>query len=60
MLDLLYGRDSLENLHPGTHALFDGWPDSENWRVYHGEIPRRWLKKLERWNRAKQSWEICM
>ena len=48
--DHLYDRDRLSELYPGTETLFDGWPGSENWRVYRGPISKYQLKKLERWN----------
>lgn len=57
MEDLIYDRDRLEAAIPGSCSLFDGWDGSENWRVYHGEIPRRWLKKLEHWNAKQEKWE---
>lgn len=53
----LYDMERLEAAIPGTDALFLGWPGSENWRVYRGNIPRKWLKKLEHWNRITGRWE---
>ena len=53
----LYDRDGMAWQIPTRERLFDGWAGSENWRVYHGNIPKRYLKKLERWNRDRQEWE---
>lgn len=52
----LYDREGLVKLYPGTEALFDGWLHSEQWRVYHGPIPKRWLRKLERWDADLWDW----
>ena len=57
MTDSLYDRDGLKALFPFTEMLFDGWDGSENWRVHHGPIPKRWLKKLEYWNKQTDQWE---
>ena len=46
----LYDRDRLEEYIPGSKDLFDGWPGSENWVVYRGNISKYQLKKLEHWN----------
>ena len=40
-------RDALEKEIPGSGALFDGWPGSENWRVYRGLISKQWLIHCE-------------
>lgn len=46
----LYDRDRLEEVIPGSKELFDGWPGSENWVAYRGNISKYHLKKLEHWN----------
>ena len=43
----ILGRDALEAELPGSGVLFDGWPGSENWRVYHGYIPRSWIVAVD-------------
>lgn len=53
----LFDKDKLNSAFPGTDALFLGWPGSENWRVYHGNIPKYWLIGLDRWNKDKRRWE---
>lgn len=53
----LYDRDRLAALYPGSEQAFDGWAGSENWRVFRGNIPKFWLKKLERWNKETDAWE---
>ena len=45
---VLYDRDGLEAEIPGSGILFDGWPGSENWRVYHGWILPEWITACER------------
>ena len=55
--DSLYDRDRLAERFPGSERLFDEWAGSENWRVYHGPIPKKWLVKLEHWNREEGEWE---
>lgn len=56
----LYGRDRMAKAIPGSEAAFDGWDGSENWRVYRGPIFRRWLKKLDRWNKQTGAWEAAL
>ena len=46
--DRVHDRASLVKLWPSTAALFDGWPGSENWRVYRGMIPKSWIVKAEK------------
>jgi hypothetical protein len=41
-------RDQLEKEVPGSGVLFDFWPGSENWRVYHGWILPEWIVSCER------------
>ena len=53
----LFDMDKLNAAIPGTDALFLGWPGSENWRVYHGNIPKYWLTGLDHWNKEKRCWE---
>ena len=45
---VLFDRDGLEKEIPGTGILFDGWPGSENWRVYHGWILPEWITACEK------------
>jgi hypothetical protein len=45
---VLYDRDGLEKEIPGSRVLFDGWPGSENWRVYHGWILPEWITGCEK------------
>ena len=52
----LYDRDRLEQAFPSSYALFAGWLHSDQWRVHHGPIPRRWLTKLERWDPDFWEW----
>ena len=52
---VLYDRDGLEKEIPGSHVLFDGWPGSENWRVYRGKIPKSWIQTIEHW--LGEKWE---
>lgn len=47
-LDRIYDRQRLQMVYPLTAPLFEGWPGSENWRVYHGRIPREYIKAYER------------
>ena len=47
-LHRLYDRQRLALEYSGVPALFDGWPGSANWRVYHGQIPAKWIKYAER------------
>lgn len=56
-MDFLYDRDALAEIIPGSEALFDGWPGSENWRVFHGPILPRQLKRLQRWDADQRAWE---
>lgn len=44
----LHNRTTLSMIWPSTCALFDGWPGSENWRVFHGVIPKEWIVKAEK------------
>ena len=46
----LLDRDGLDKAVPGCGQAFDGWDGSENWRVFSGRIPRKWLKKLDKWD----------
>ena len=54
----LYDKDRLNEAIPGTDSLFLGWPGSENWRVYRGNIPKYWIRRLEKWNKEKRCWEV--
>ena len=45
---VLFDRDGLEAEIPGSGVLFDGWPGSENWRVYHGWILPEWIVACDR------------
>ena len=57
MRSQLYDMDRLAKEIPGTEDLFNGWDGSENWRVYRGPIPRKWLKKLVHWDKMAEEWE---
>ena len=52
----LYNRDRLEELYPGSAALFDGWDGSENWFVFRGTIPKYWLRALDIWDEDTGEW----
>lgn len=43
----LYDRIGATMLYPSCSALFRGFVGSENWRVFHGTIPKEWIKKAE-------------
>ena len=47
-LSRLYDRFGITAMYPACACLFDGWPGSENWRVFHGVIPKEWIMKAER------------
>ena len=47
-LSRLYDRFGITAMYPACACLFDGWPGSENWRVFHGVIPKEWIVKAER------------
>ena len=42
-LDRMYDREKLTALYPSCGVLFDGWPGSENWRVFKGIIHKEWI-----------------
>ena len=47
----LYGRVGICAIYPACDMLFRGFPGSENWRVFHGTIPKKWIieaKEMER------------
>lgn len=46
----LYDRVGVTLLHPGCDMLFQGFPGSENWRVFHGRIPRAWITDWKEMN----------
>lgn len=47
--DRLYDRARLTALYPETEEqLFEGWPGSDDWRIWHGTIPPKWITKFER------------
>ena len=50
---ILYDRDGLDAEIPGSGVLFDGWPGSENWRVYHGWILPEWITACEKMEEAR-------
>ena len=56
--DSLYTRDRIAGVYPDVDFLFEGWPGSENWRVFRGKIPKYWIRKAEKWNPEKEAWEI--
>ena len=54
----LYDRATMTALYPETEQLFDGWEGSEQWRVFRGNIPKRWIAMAERWDAARGEWEL--
>lgn len=54
-MDSLYDRDRLLELYPEVGPLFDEWEGSENWRVFRGNIPKYWIRKIERYTGSE--WE---
>lgn len=44
----LLNRFDITMMYPACAGLLDGWPGSENWRVYNGVIPKEWIVKAER------------
>ena len=56
-LDCLHDADKLDEAIPGSKAnLFEGWPESENWRVFRGNIPKYWFKKIEVRDEESKEW----
>lgn len=51
----LMDRDALETHLPGSGVLFDGWPWSESWRVYHGFIPKEWIVAVDDMRSTKEA-----
>lgn len=47
-IERLFDRPMLTAIYPTTYRLFDGWPGSENWRIFHGMIPREWIVKADK------------
>lgn len=47
----LFDRMGIVAFFPSCDLLFDGFPGSENWRVFHGRIPLEWIKSAERINK---------
>ena len=47
-VERLLTRDQLDAEIPGSGVLFDGWPGSESWRVYHGWILPEWITECDR------------
>lgn len=56
-LDSLYDKEKFLTVFPNHGPLFDEWDGSENWRIYRGNIPKYWIKDIERWNNETQEWE---
>lgn len=48
-LDSLYDKERILTVYPEVWPLFDGWPGSENWRIFRGGIPKYWIKTIEQW-----------
>ena len=44
----IHDRDTLTLMFPNSYMLFERWAGSENWRVFHGVIPKAWIVKAER------------
>ena len=47
-LQKVFDRCEICQRWPGTLPLFEGWAGSDNWRVFHGIIPKAWITKAER------------
>ena len=43
----LYSRFGITTLFPACDGLFRGFAGSENWRVFHGRIPKEWIKEAK-------------
>lgn len=41
-------RIAVVDRFPRASLLYNGWNGSENWRVYHGLIDKRWIVKAEK------------
>ena len=44
----LYDRSRIRMLYPASDLLFQGYPGSENWRVFHGVIPKEWIVQADK------------
>lgn len=42
-LDRLYDRERLTDEYPSTSLLFRGFEGNEDWRVFRGRIPVKWI-----------------
>ena len=46
--DRIFDREKIVQLYPKADCLFKRWAGSENWRVYHGIIPKEWIVAADR------------
>ena len=44
----LYDRSRIRMLYPACDLLFQGYLGSENWRVFHGVIPKEWIVQADK------------
>lgn len=44
----LFDRKGIAAIYPACDLLFNGFPGSENWRVFHGRIPPEWIIEARR------------
>lgn len=47
-LHRIHDREKLCKIYPRADMLFAGWPGSECWRVFRGDIHKSWIVKAER------------
>lgn len=43
----IHSRHEIIRHYPGCDVLFRGYAGNENWRVFHGMIPREWIKEVK-------------
>lgn len=44
-LSEMYDRAGVSRIYPTCDLLFKDFRGSENWRVYHGRIPKEWIRE---------------
>ena len=54
--DCIWDEERLKGLYPWAASLFYGWPGSNDWRVFRGSIPKKWLTALVKWDKKKGEW----
>ncbi len=42
-LERLYDRQRITGLYPGANTLFAGFRGAEDWRIFKGAIPAKWI-----------------